>query len=203
MIDWARFHHFDQMILLFNTKQLQEPVGTHGNVVTLSESFYQEIDAHRIPVERHVVAGSAHAPGVLDFYLWIVWKSWTVKEKDAKVPLTGPGPLSRQLGTRNYTRERRFRGRIQVWLNQVRAFWPACPAEISRCSRFLLVHSLWSSAAIKSVGHCSVPRPDHLIGPQVISLSVRTIEEERRFRQIPFVLRLIWKIDLCGRKRTR
>ena len=155
MIDWARFHFFDQIKLWFNAKRPQEAAGTRGNAITLSESFYQEIDAHRIPVERHVVAGLAHAPGILDFYLWIVWKSWTVKGREARVPLTGPGGLSRQLGTREYTRERRFRGRIQVWLKQVKAFWPACPAEISNCNRFLLVHSARSSPAIKASDQCS------------------------------------------------
>ena len=153
MIDRARFHFFDQMKLWFNPKQPQEPAGTRGNVIKLSESFYQEIDAHRIPVERHVVAGLAHAPGMLDFYLWIVWKSWTVKGKEAKVPLTGPGGLSRQLGTREYTRERRFRTRIEGWLKQVEVFWPTCPAEISSCSRFLLVRSSSSSPAIRSLGN--------------------------------------------------
>ena len=81
------------------------PGPANGNVITLSESFYREIDAHRIPVERHVVAALAHAPGILDFYLWIVWKSWTVKGREVRVPLTGPGGLSLQLGTREYSRD--------------------------------------------------------------------------------------------------
>jgi hypothetical protein len=35
----------------------------------LSEAFYDEIDQHRIPVEREVVALLANAPGVLDLYV--------------------------------------------------------------------------------------------------------------------------------------
>ena len=128
MIDWARFHFFDQMNLWFNTKHPLSagPGCEQGNLITLSESFYQEIDAHRIPVERHVVAALAHAPGVLDFYLWIVWKSWTVKGREVTVPLTGPGGLSMQLGTSEYSRERRFRDKIIIWLEQVKGFWPSC-----------------------------------------------------------------------------
>jgi hypothetical protein len=38
-------------------------------VVSLSESFYDEVNQHPIPVERHVVASLANAPGLLDFYL--------------------------------------------------------------------------------------------------------------------------------------
>jgi hypothetical protein len=77
MIDWSRCHFFDRMRLWFNTTVQEAPGPTveHGNLVTLSESFYREIDEHRIPVERHVVAALANAPGVLDLYLWIVWKS--------------------------------------------------------------------------------------------------------------------------------
>jgi hypothetical protein len=71
MIDWARFQFFDQINLWFNTKHPLSagPGCAQGNVITLSESFYQEIDAHRVPVKRHVVAALAHAPGALDFYL--------------------------------------------------------------------------------------------------------------------------------------
>jgi hypothetical protein len=67
------------MRLWFNTTQSEPPSPLpHDNAITLSEAFYREIDSHRIPVEREVVAALAHAPGVLDFYIWLVWKSWTV-----------------------------------------------------------------------------------------------------------------------------
>ena len=58
MIEWARFHFFDQMKLWFDAKHHHSPGPGRapGNAISLSESFYQQIDAHRIPVERHVVA---------------------------------------------------------------------------------------------------------------------------------------------------
>lgn len=70
-------------------------------MITLSESFDQEIDVHLILIERHVVAALAHASGIFNFYLWIVWKSWTVKGREVRVPLTGAGGLSLQLGQGN------------------------------------------------------------------------------------------------------
>src|SRR6202163_469734 len=79
------------------------------NTITLSEAFYKEIDEHRIPAEREVIATLAHAPGLLDFYMWIVWKSWTVNGKPAYVTLLAPNGLSSQLGTKQYSSERRFR----------------------------------------------------------------------------------------------
>ncbi|HEV2498968.1 MAG TPA: replication protein RepA [Terriglobia bacterium] len=71
----------------------------------MSESFYREIDEHRIPIERYVVVALANAPGVLDFYLWIVWKSWTINGRPVQISLRGPSGLSQQLGTREYSRD--------------------------------------------------------------------------------------------------
>jgi hypothetical protein len=75
VLDWARFHFFDRLQLWFHKNQAA-PLSAPGdeNVVVLSEPFYEEIKAHRIPVEREVVAALANAPGVLDLYLWLFWK---------------------------------------------------------------------------------------------------------------------------------
>lgn len=73
LADWARFHFFDEIHLWFHDHD--QPVPVHDaaeNTITLSDAFYREIDAHRIPVEREVVAAMAHAPGILDFYVWLV-----------------------------------------------------------------------------------------------------------------------------------
>ena len=57
------------------------------NTITLSEAFYNEIDTHRIPIERGVTAALAHAPAILDFYIWLVWTSWAVNGSSAYIPL--------------------------------------------------------------------------------------------------------------------
>lgn len=151
LIDWHRFHFLDQMKLWFNPGEQNHDDQSGGNVITLSEAFYDEIDQHRIPVERGVVSALAHAPGVFDLYLWIAWRSWGLNGGPIRVPLTGPAGLSQQLGTCEYTRNRRFRARLALWLSQVRAFWPACPASISPCGHFLVLHSSKNSPAITSV----------------------------------------------------
>jgi hypothetical protein len=140
------------MKLWFNAlaQDVPIPYEDHGNLITLSESFYREIDEHRIPVERHVVAALANAPGVLDLYLWIVWKSWTVNGGPVQIPLTGPSGLSQQLGTSEYSRNRRFRGKLISWLKEIKAFWPECLAAISPCGRSLVIESSKGSPAIKS-----------------------------------------------------
>jgi len=111
VMDFSRFHFFDRMHLWFNNRD-EAPVPAHEtfeNEIVLSEAFYREIDEHRIPVEREAIAALAHAPGVLDSYMWLVWKSWTVKSRPASVPLLAPNGLSEQLGSAEYLQPRLFR----------------------------------------------------------------------------------------------
>ena len=48
-------------------------------------------------------------PGVLDFYMWLARKSWTVKSRPASVPLIAPNGLSEQLGSADYGQSTLFR----------------------------------------------------------------------------------------------
>ena len=106
MIDCARFHFFDSMHLWFSNPEMQhQPATNDENVITLSKSFYDEIDQHRIPVEREVLAALANAPGVLDFYVWLVWKTFTLRGHTARIPLLGPSGLAAQLGNAPYAVE--------------------------------------------------------------------------------------------------
>jgi hypothetical protein len=140
VVDWTRCHFFDGMKLWFNPSENEVPSPErHDNVITISEAFYREIDAHRIPVEREVVAALAHAPGVLDFYIWLVWKSWTIHGAPAHIPLVGPGSLKEQLGVADYPLERTFRLTLHRWLRTVRALWPECPARLSEHGSFLVL----------------------------------------------------------------
>ena len=42
------------------------------------KAFYEEIAQHRIPVEREVVALLVNGPGMLELYVWLVWRTWTL-----------------------------------------------------------------------------------------------------------------------------
>ena len=91
VFDWGRFHFFDRAELWFNHAPVDtcSPARGERNAVTLSEAFFEEVDHHRIPAERQAVASLANAPGLLDFYIWIVWKSSTVKGGTTRIPLFG------------------------------------------------------------------------------------------------------------------
>ena len=149
---WARFHFFDHLHLWFHKTEAEPTLSSHHeNCAVLSEAFYNEIDQHRIPVEREVVAALANAPGVLDLYLWSVWKTWSLSNHTARIPLFAAGGLANQLGSGGYSADRFFRRKLNRWLAEVKAFWPHCPAQFSLDGQTLIVHSSRKSPAISAI----------------------------------------------------
>ena len=152
LLDWARFHFFDHLHLWFHHDEpATVPPPTSENVIVLSEAFYEEIDQHRIPVEREVVALLANAPGVLDLYVWLVWKTWSLNGQCVRIPLFGTGGLSDQLGTGDYSADRFFRRKIRRWLRELQALWPECPASVSKDGQSLVLYSGKRNPAVIAV----------------------------------------------------
>lgn len=153
LIDWARFHLFDQIYLWFaeGDKCGSDSACHYPNTITPSEAFYSEIDKHRVPMEKKVVIALANSPGVLDFYVWLAWKSWVLKREKISIPLFAPGGLSEQLGCRIHPEGRFLRRKISHWLRVVRAHWPQCPAHISANGQSLILSSSKPSPAIHSI----------------------------------------------------
>ncbi|HTS10434.1 MAG TPA: replication protein RepA [Candidatus Eisenbacteria bacterium] len=152
LLDWARFHFFDRVHLWFHHDEPATATASSAeNLIVLSEAFYDEIDQHRIPVEREVIALLANAPGVLDLYVWLVWKTWTLNGQCLRIPLFGTGGLSEQLGTDDYSANRFFRRKIRRWLREVTALWPECPASISADGQSLILHSAKQNPAVVAV----------------------------------------------------
>jgi len=159
LLDWTRFHFLDRMQLWYSagdrSSAAEERPG--DNVITLSEVFYNEIQQHPIPVEPEVVSSLAHAPGILDFYLWLAWKGWTIHDAPSRIPIVGPGGLSDRLGAAPYSSPRRLRHLIVEWLAKVKVYWPECRAVVTSDRRFLLVHSARKSPAVRVVDPRAVP----------------------------------------------
>ena len=150
MIDFARFHFFDSIHLRFSGAGGQNSLTPdEGNVVTLSKPFDDEISQHRIPVEREVLAVLANAPGVLDFYVWLAWKSFTLRGHTARIPLLGPSGLAGQLGNAPYAVERTFRLTVHRWLRTVRALWPQCPANLTSNGNCLTVDPSYQTCEVR------------------------------------------------------
>jgi hypothetical protein len=148
MIDFARFHFFDSMHLWFSGAGYQNQTAAEENIVTLSKPFYDEINHHRIPVEREVLAALANAPGVLDFYVWLAWKSFSLRGRTAQIPLFGPSGLAAQLGNAPYAVQRTLRLTVQRWLRIVSTLWPECPASLSPSCNYLAIQPSHESCAV-------------------------------------------------------
>jgi len=171
LMDWARFHFFDELHLWFTEGGQCAPIpaGDHSNTVTLSEAFYSEIDQHRIPMEREIVIALANSPGVLDFYIWIAWRSWVLKSGKIRVPLFSPGGLKEQLGCHIHPEDRFLRRKISQWLRVIRAHWPQCPAEISADGESLIISSSKSIPALHPAAAVDLCAPSSWISLQLTS----------------------------------
>jgi len=148
LLDWARCHFFDRLHLWFHHGEPTQP-GASGteNLVVLSDAFYDEIDQHRIPVEREVVALLANAPGVLDLYLWLVWRT-TLNGQSVRIPLFGTGGLWDQLGTGSIRPIASFDERSSDGFDEVQALWPECRAHLSKDGQSLVLYSSKTNPAV-------------------------------------------------------
>ena len=160
VLDSIRFHFFDRMQIWCNREEpAKSSRNESDNTITLSEAFHNEIARHKIPNERRVIAALANAPGILDLYVWLAWRSWTIDAgRQARVPLFGIAGLDQQLGSKHYGRQRDFRQKLAKWLQEVKAWWPECPATASSDGRFLIISSARSSPAINAASGRDVTR---------------------------------------------
>lgn len=108
------------------------------NEIVLSDEFYSEINAHRIPTDLEAVKLLVHSPAVLDLFMWLSYRSFTAKGEE-RIPLFGPQGLSAQLGSVQYARPRKFREQLDHWLECVRQIWPECRSRIAADGTALLI----------------------------------------------------------------
>ncbi len=107
-------------------------------MIVLSDEFYREIMPHPIPADLEAVNVLAHAPAVLDLFMWLSYRCFLAKGREA-IPLVGPFGLATQIGSIEYARPHRFREKLEEWLNSIQVLWPECPAKISPDGLALIV----------------------------------------------------------------
>jgi replication initiator protein len=108
------------------------------NTVVLSDEFYSEIAAHPIPTDLEAVRVLAGAPAVLDLFMWLSYRCH-IAQREEKIPIFGSYGLAQQLGSIEYSRRRRFRVKLEQWLNSIRALWPDCPAHITPEGEYIAI----------------------------------------------------------------
>lgn len=103
--------------------------GDCQNVIVLSDEFYREISSHPIPTDLQAARALSASPAALDLFTWLSYRCFTARGRE-RVPLFGEFGLLSQLGSTDYARPRKFREKLDGWLQLVRAMWPECPARI-------------------------------------------------------------------------
>ncbi len=139
MVQQSRFNFLREAQLWYN-KRPDQPVlsDEFENVIVLSNEFYQEITAHPIPTDLDAVRTLAASPAVLDLFMWLSYRCFAAKTQES-VPIFGALGLAAQLGNIEYARPRRFREKLEGWLDIINAMWPECPARISKSGDYLLI----------------------------------------------------------------
>jgi hypothetical protein len=112
--------------------------GGFENVIVLSDEFYREVTAHSIPTDLEAAKALSSAPAALDLYMWLSYRCFTAKGQE-RIPIFGEFGLVAQLGSVEYARPRKFRERLDRWLDLIRCLWPGCPARISADGDYMLV----------------------------------------------------------------
>jgi hypothetical protein len=131
VIQRSRFSFFREAQIWYSRDSEQYPVSDQfENVIVLGDEFYREITAHPIPADLEAVKVLAAAPAVLDLFMWLSYRCFLAKGKET-IPLFGSRGLASQIGSIEYARPRRFREKLDSWLDSIRVLWPECPARIS------------------------------------------------------------------------
>ncbi len=112
--------------------------GECQNMVVLSDEFYRETMNHPIPTDLEAAKALSSAPAALDLFTWLSYRCFGAKGEE-RVPLFGDSGLVSQLGSVAYSRPRKFREKLEQWLDLIRTMWPECPAKISSDGSALIV----------------------------------------------------------------
>ena len=112
--------------------------GGFENVIVLSDEFYREVAAHSIPTDLEAAKALSSGPAALDLYMWLSYRCFTTIGQE-RIPIFGEFGLVAQLGSVEYARRRKFRERLDRWLDLIRCLWPGCPARISVDGDYMLV----------------------------------------------------------------
>jgi hypothetical protein len=121
-------------------------LGGFENEIVLSDEFFREVTTHAIPTDLEAAKALSSSPAALDLFMWLSYRCFTAKGPE-RVPIFGDFGLANQLGNAGYARPRKFRERLERWLDLVRALWPSCTAAISANGDYMLIQPAVALAA--------------------------------------------------------
>ncbi len=143
----ARFNFMREARIWYSRDPNQTMLpGGFENEIVLSDEFFREVTAHSIPADLEAAKALSSSPAALDLFMWLSYRCFTAKDQE-RVPVFGDFGLANQLGSADYARPRKFRERLERWLDTVRVLWPECPARISSDGNYMLVQPAIALAA--------------------------------------------------------
>ena len=131
---WPVQLHAEARIWYSRDPEQETLPGAFENEVVLSDEFYREILDHPIPADLEVAKALPCSPAALDLFARLSYRCFTAHGKE-RVSIFGDFGLSNQLGSAEYARPRRFRERLDQWLDLVRAV--ACQPGLNQFGRQL------------------------------------------------------------------
>jgi hypothetical protein len=135
----ARFNFMREARIWYSRGPTQAVLpGGFENEIVLSDEFFREVTAHSIPTDLEAAKALSSSPAALDLFIWLSYRCFTARGPE-RVPIFGDFGLASQLGSADYARPRKFRERLERWLDLVRLLWPTCPARITSGGDCLLV----------------------------------------------------------------
>ena len=142
VIQRSRFNFLREAQIWYNRQPDQRVLGEEfENIIVLSDEFYQEVIAHPIPTDLEAVKVLAAAPAVLDLFMWLTYRCFVARGPES-IPIFGPYGLVAQIGSVEYSRQRRFTAKLEQWLRTIRVMWPACPARVVGGRDLVLDHAI-------------------------------------------------------------
>ena len=130
VVHCARFNFMSEARIWYSRDPDQKLLpGDCQNLIVLSDEFYREILSHPVPTDLEAAKALSSSPAALDLFMWLSYRCFTARGRE-RVPLFGDFGLVSQLGSAYYARPRKFREKLENWLDLVRTMWPQCPAAI-------------------------------------------------------------------------
>jgi len=143
----ARFNFMREARIWYSRDPNQATLpGGFENEIVLSDEFFREVTTHAIPTDLEAAKALSSAPAALDLFMWLSYRCFTAKGME-RIPIFGDFGLASQLGNSDYARPRKFRERLEGWLDLVRALWPSCTAAISADGDYMLIQPAAALAA--------------------------------------------------------
>ncbi len=106
-------------------------------MIVLSDEFYREILRSPHTNRSGSCQGAFIQSAALDLFMWLSYRCFTARE-GARSTLWRIR-THQPTGSADYARPRKFREKLEGWLDLIRTMWPQCPASIDHDGTGLFV----------------------------------------------------------------